>query len=138
MSSLELATYYGGRHNDCIASVRNMLGQCGIDPTQFMSTERDINGLLRTILTLPKELVLLCITGWSTTALAKVVDRYMQLKATDLIEMAKAVENFLWYNGATPVYMRNPVRNASMLQPAEVTSRMSRKYGNAIDVYLSN
>lgn len=132
MTSWELTYYYGGRHYDCMHSIRNTLDKCGIDPNQFLSTERDIHGRLLPVLTLPKVLVLLCVTGWDVQALAGVVDRYMQLKASDLIEMAKAIENYAWVNGCTPVYTHMPIRTAAYLSPADVNIAVMNKYGHSL------
>lgn len=137
MTCWELTKFYGNEHKHCVSSIHNTLAQCGIDPVQFLSTQRNLHGNLVATLTLPKELVLLCVTGWSTQALAAVVDRYMQLKATDLIEMAKYIENSLWYNQCTPVYTHHPARNAYALTAQEVDAEFSNKFGNSLVTILN-
>jgi anti-repressor protein len=79
MSSVEIASLVGKRHDHVFRDITNMLESLELDAPQFWGTQVYGKNNTRRIYNLPKRECLILITGYSHVLRAKIIDRWQEL-----------------------------------------------------------
>ncbi len=81
MSSREIAELTGKSHKHVLVDIRKMADSLGNDSAEFSAQYQDGSGRLLPCFNLPKRETFILMTGYSTPARAKVIDRWQELEA---------------------------------------------------------
>jgi phage regulator Rha-like protein len=86
MSTLEIAGLTGKRHDHVLRDADKMLVELGIstDP-KFGASYKDSTGRTLRLLNLPKRECLILVSGYSTELRARIINRWIQLEAAQLV-----------------------------------------------------
>lgn len=80
MSSREIATLTGKRHDHVMRDIRNMLSGLQINGPNFGGVYIDTKGEARSCFNLPKRETLILVSGYSVELRARIIDRWMELE----------------------------------------------------------
>lgn len=81
MSSLEIAELTGKQHKHILADIRNMMEQLGVEAAEFSAPYRMPSGQTARVFSLPKELTLTLVTGYSIPLRHKINQRWVELES---------------------------------------------------------
>lgn len=80
MSSREIATLCGKRHDNVMADIRKMLDDLNLNCPDFLGEYKDTSGKSNPCFNLPKRECLILVSGYSTSLRAKIIDRWQELE----------------------------------------------------------
>ncbi len=80
MSSIEIASLTGKRHDNVMVDVRNMLFQLNKDGLSFQGTYRDSMNREKPCYHLPQRECLILVSGYSIPMRARIIDRWQELE----------------------------------------------------------
>ena len=82
MTSREIADLTGKQHKDVLYDIRNMLEQLGNTSAEFSANLPDSYGRPQPGFSLPKDLTITLVSGYSVVMRHRIVTRWMELEAT--------------------------------------------------------
>lgn len=91
MTSLEIAELTNKRHDNVLTDIRKMLSELELHSPEFSGEYKDSTGRTLKMAVLPKELVQTLITGYSAVLRLRVIRRFNELEAKEIVNQVKAV-----------------------------------------------
>ena len=82
MTSREIAELTGKLHQDVLRDTRNMLDQLEIGASNFAASYLSEQNKALTMFSLPKDLTITLVSGYSVVMRHRIVTRWMELEAT--------------------------------------------------------
>ncbi|WP_175651588.1 Rha family transcriptional regulator [Pseudomonas sp. Marseille-P9899] len=95
MSSREIATLTGKRHDNVMSDIRKMITDLGLNAPDFSGAYKTDRGNTYECFDLPRREVDILLTGYSTTMRAAVIDRWRELEAEAAKPVHKVPTSFL-------------------------------------------